>query len=177
LREVRQARELDPLSAQSDVATTLLRAGRIEEALEDARQSVSLEPGVPRCHAVLGWSLILRGEPAEGIASIQRAVGLSPGSTLFLAQLGQACGMTGDVEKARAILAELHALAARQFVSPYHFAYVHTGLGEADVAIDWLEQAFERRSGSVYGIKGSFLFASLRQHPRFVALLRKMNLG
>jgi hypothetical protein len=29
----------------------------------------------------------------------------------------------------------------------------------------------------VFGIKGSFLFTSLRGHPRFQALLRKMNLA
>jgi hypothetical protein len=52
-----------------------------------------------------------------------------------------------------------------------------TYLGEHDAAIDWLERAYEGRAGSVYGIKGSFLFTDLRGHPRFVALLRKMNLG
>jgi hypothetical protein len=54
---------------------------------------------------------------------------------------------------------------------------VYTGLGEHDAAIDWLERAYEQRAGAVYGIKGSFLFADLRGHPRFVALLRKMNLA
>jgi hypothetical protein len=29
----------------------------------------------------------------------------------------------------------------------------------------------------VYGIKGSFLFTPLRPHPRFQALLGKMNLA
>ncbi len=66
--------------------------------------------------------------------------------------------------------------ATREFVSPYHFAYVYAGLGEADTAIDWLEHAFERRSGAIYGIKGSFLFRNLRGHPRFKSLLQKMNL-
>jgi hypothetical protein len=32
------------------------------------------------------------------------------------------------------------------------------------------------RAGGVYGIKGSFLFTTLRSHPWFTALLRKMNL-
>ena len=56
-------------------------------------------------------------------------------------------------------------------------AYVYTGLGEADRAIDLLEAAFAKRAGAVYGIKGSFLFTACRSHPRFRALLRKMNLA
>jgi hypothetical protein len=39
-----------------------------------------------------------------------------------------------------------------------------------------LERAYEERAGGVYGIKGSFLFTSLRSNQRFGALLRKMNL-
>lgn len=38
------------------------------------------------------------------------------------------------------------------------------------------ELTLEERSGAIYGIKGSYLFASLRDHPRFQALLRRMNL-
>ena len=56
-------------------------------------------------------------------------------------------------------------------------AYVHVGLGENERAMDWLERAYEARAGALFGIKGSFLFTSLRSHPRFQALLRKMNLG
>jgi hypothetical protein len=71
----------------------------------------------------------------------------------------------------------LEALSGERYVSPYHMAYVYTGLGEFDRAIDYLETAYERRSGAVYGIKGSFLFTALHPHPRFKALLRKMNLA
>jgi hypothetical protein len=42
--------------------------------------------------------------------------------------------------------------------------------------MDFLERAYEERAGSVYGIKGSFLFTSLHSHPRFKVLLGKMNL-
>lgn len=177
VREVRRAHELDPLLIQSDVATTLLRADRIEEAMEEARRALQADPGAPRCHSILGWILILRGDNAAGIASLERAVALAPGATLFLSQLGQAYALTGNPERAREILERLRDRATREFVSPYHFAYVHAGLGEADAAIDWLERAFERHSGAIYGIKGSFLFRNLRTHPRFESLLRRMNLA
>jgi len=177
LRQLRRARELDPLLIPTDVVTHLLRAGRIGEALEEARKSAREQPGTPRCHSVLGWALIFSGEEAAGIASLERAVALSPGATLFLSQLGQACALAGDVKRARQILDEMHDRSTREFISPYHFAYVYAGLGEADTAIDCLERAFERRSGAIYGIKGSFLFRNLREHPRFESLLRRMNLS
>lgn len=176
LREVRRARELDPLLIQTDVATTLLRAGRIEEALEEARRSLRDAPGASRAHSNLGWALIFLGDHAAGLKSLEHASALLPSSTLFLSQLGQAYGITGNLEGARKILQQLQDRAVHEFVSPYHFAYVHAGLAEADKAIDWLERAFEQRSGAIYGIKGSFLFRNLRSHPRFKSLLQKMNL-
>ena len=62
------------------------------------------------------------------------------------------------------------------FVSPYHLAYVYTGLGELDRAFDLLEHAIGTRTGATYGIKGSFLFIPLREHPRWRELLGKMKL-
>jgi hypothetical protein len=86
-------------------------------------------------------------------------------------------GLAGKPEQAREVLRRLEQLSQDRYVSPYHMAYVYTGLGEADRAMDFLERAYQERAGSVYGIKGSYLFTSLRSHPRFQALLRKMNLG
>src|SRR5712691_3420846 len=102
-------------------------------------------------------------------------VSLSPESTLYLAQLGQAFALVGQTAQARELLRQLDELSRQRYVSPYHMAYVYTGLGEHDRAMDWLERAYEERAGGVFGIKGSFLFTSLRSHPRFQALLRKMN--
>jgi TolB-like protein/Flp pilus assembly protein TadD len=177
LRAVRRARELDPIIIHSDIAATLLRAGRKEEALDEARRMVTIEAGSPRCNSMLGWALIFNGDHAAGIAALERSVALAPGLTMFQSQLGQAYALTGDIEKARTILEELRVRATREFVSPYHFAYVHAGLGEADSAIDCLERAYEGRSGAIYGIKGSFLFRNLHNHPRFESLLRKMHLA
>jgi serine/threonine-protein kinase len=173
----RRAQDLDPLVHRVDVASTLLRAGRFDEALEAAKRVVELNPHYDRAHATLGWAYHRLGSFDEGLAALQRAVTLSPGNSQWLAQLGEGLALAGRVDEARAVLARLEAKAVEQYVSPYHFAYVHTGLGEHDIALGWLERAFAERAGAVYGINGSFLFAPLRGHPRFVALLRRMNLA
>ena len=176
LAHVRRAQELDPLAHRSDFANELMRAGRIgKRSPRPSARSRSI-PATRALHTVFGWACMALGKTAEALAALERAVELSPDITLFLAQLGQAHAMTGEEARARAILAKLEALAATQYVAAYHLAHVHTGLGEQDAAIDCLERAFEQRSGAIYGVKGSYLFASLRDHPRFQALLRKMNL-
>ncbi len=172
----RRAQELDPLSHRLDVVSTLLRAGRHHEAVMGARDAVELDPGHDRSRATLGWAYFLSGRREDGLAELERAVALTPGSTLWLGQLGQAYGMAGQTAKAHEILEDLEGRAERGYVSPYHLAYVYTGLGDADGAVEWLERAVAERAGAVYGIKGSFLFAGLQGHPGFHGLLRRMKL-
>jgi serine/threonine-protein kinase len=171
-----RAQELDPVAHRSDVATTLIRAGRYDEALQAVSRAVELDPHYARSRATLGWAYLMKGLHDEGLAELERAVSLSPGATLWLAQLGQAYAIAGKVVEAREVLRQLEVLSEQRYVSPYHLAYVYTGLGEVDQAVDCLERAYEDRA-AVSGIRGSFLFTSLRSHPRFEALLRKMNLA
>ncbi|HET6579166.1 MAG TPA: protein kinase [Gemmatimonadales bacterium] len=177
LRMQRRANELDPLAHRMDIVTTLLRAERYDEALRAITRVLEVEPHFPLAHATLGWVHLLSGRPDEGIAELEKAVSLSPEHTLYLAQLGQAYARVGRTADAREVLRQLAELSRQRYVSPYHMAYVHTGLGEYERAMDWLERAYEERAGGVFGLKGSFLFAPLRSHPRFRALLGKMNLG
>jgi len=140
------------------------------------RRAIALGRDSARGHATLGWAYCKLGRVDEGLAALERAVTLSPGDSLWLAQLGQACGLAGKADRAREILGTLEAQARTAYVAPYHLAYVYTGLGQFDDAMEQLEQAFERHAGAMYGVRGSFLFAPLRPHPRFQALLRRMHL-
>ena len=173
----RRAQELDPLAHRADVARTLLRMGRHAEALQAATRAIEFDPHYARGHATLAWAYLKKGIIERGLAELETAVSLAPGVTQWLAQLGQAYGIAGKVAKARDVLRQLEELSRERFVSPYHMAIVYTGLDEHDSALDWLERAYEERSGPVYSVKGSFLFTSLHAHPRFTALLKKMNLA
>ena len=174
---VKRAQELDPLFHRADVATTLLRAGRYDEALESALRCIDFEPEYARGRSTLGWAYLKLDRVGEGLAELEQAVALAPGNTLYLAQLGEAYGLAGRHGEAQAVLRQLEELSRQRYVSPYHLAYVYTGLGDQEKALDLLERAYDERAGSLYGVKGSFLFTTLRSHPRFEALLRRMNLN
>ena len=171
-----RAVELDPLSHRVDITTTLLRAGRVDEAIVRAEEALELESH-ERARATLGWAYFLKGRREQGLAELEAAVAMAPGALMWLAQLGEAHAMAGNAPRAREILRSLEECARELYVPPYYFAYVHTGLGEADRAMDYLERAVAERAGPAYSIKGSFLLAPLRAHPRFRALLRQMNLA
>jgi serine/threonine protein kinase/Tfp pilus assembly protein PilF len=173
----RRAHELEPLKHRMDLVTTYLRAGRYDEALRAVTQILAVEPYLPLAHATLGWVHLLSGREEEGIAALRHAVELSPDNTLYRAQLGQAYARVGQAEPARQILRELEQLSQVRYVSPYHLAYVYTGLGDDERALDALERAYGERAGGIFGMKGSFLFAPLKEHPRFRALLVKLNLA
>ena len=171
-----RASELDPLAHHVDIVTTLLRAGRIDEAIERGGHALQLEPH-ERTHATLGWAYFLKGRREEGLAELEQAVAMAPGTLMWLAQLGEAYGLAGNEARAREILRTLEERSRESYVPPYYFAYIHAGLGEADRAMDYLERAVAERAGPAYAIKGSFLLAPLRPHPRFRALLRELKLA
>ena len=170
-----RAAALDPLAHRIDVVTTLLRAGRFDEAIVRAEEAKELDP-FDRALATLGWAYFLGGRREEGLAELESAVALEPETLMWLAQLGEAHGLAGNTARAREILDSLEQLARDAYVSPYYFAYVYVGLGDAERAMDWVERAVAERAGPAYAIKGSFLLAPLRTHPRFRALLRQMKL-
>lgn len=171
-----RANELDPLAHRLDVVTTLLRAGRYDQAVLRAEVAVELDPDYDRARATLGWAYFLSGREGDGVAQLERAVAVSRTNTMWLGQLGHAYALSGHTAKALEILRELEERARAAYVSPFHFAYVYVGLGDNDRALDWLERAVAEHAGSAYSIKGSFLFTPLRAHPRFRALLRQMKL-
>jgi TolB-like protein/Flp pilus assembly protein TadD len=171
-----RAADLDPLVHRVDIATTLLRAGRVAEAIQVAEGTLEVDSH-DRARATLGWAYILDGRHEEGLVELERAVDLAPETMMWLAQLGEAHALAGNEARAREILATLEARARDAYIPPYYFAYVHAGLGESGRAMDYLERAVAERAGPAYSIKGSFLLAPLRGHPRFRALLAQMNLA
>jgi serine/threonine-protein kinase len=69
-------------------------------------------------------------------------------------------------------------VAKQKHVSAYEFGLVHLGLGDPDRAIDYFERALEERSSLILYLSVEPAIApTLRGHPRFQAILRKVQLS
>ena len=73
-------------------------------------------------------------------------------------------------------LATLRALAKGAEVLPFNLALVSLGLGDRAKAIAYLERALAADSQMLAWIGRDAIFDSLREEPRFIALIKRLNL-
>lgn len=133
----------------------------------------------PSGNHLLAEAYIAKGMYEEGVAEMRKVVALdnSPERWDKLPLLAYAYAVAGHRDEALKILDEQEKLAKRGYISPYNFAIIYTGLGDKDRAFEWLEKCYEQRTRLVYRIKSRPMFDPLRSDPRYVELLRKMNLA
>ena len=178
LRQLRSARDLDPLSpvVNNSLAIALLLARRYDEALAQALRTIEIEPGYGTAYLTLGRTYLQKGMHAEAIAALQRAVDVTAGLSRARALLGHAFAVAGQTDKARQTLVDLEKLSGQMPVSPYDIALIYAALGDRDQAFAWLDKAYQARAGDLVQLKVDMRFDTVRHDPRFVALVRRIGL-
>jgi serine/threonine-protein kinase len=92
------------------------------------------------------------------------------------AYLARARARTGRPDDARAILQDLRDRAAVQYVPSDYFAVLHLGLGEPEVALEWLTRAQRERALHTVFLGVDPMYADLRTDRRFDGILRSVGL-
>ena len=176
IAEGNRAVELDPLSLiiNADFGQDFMLARRYDEAIEQLRKTLAMDPRFYYARWTLGECLQMKGQLTEAMAEYQKAAEITD-DPMVMALLAQGYAKTGQREKALGLLSQLEQLAAQRYVGPFTFALVHLALGENEKAIDDLERAYrERVDPGIVGIKVEPLLDPLRGHPRFERLLAKV---
>ena len=122
-------------------------------------------------------SLQIRIRSADYPITFQKALSLSPGSTLAKSDLGYAYAKAGRREDALRVLDDLQRSQGQRRASPFHLALVYIGLGENDRAIELLQKAYNERAERLVWIRADARFDTLRQDPRFIDILIGMGLA
>jgi TolB-like protein len=178
--------------------------GRMDEAIAAHKRAQELDPLVPMHTAWLGEIYRMVGRYDEAIAEAERAIGFAPASALGYVALARvytdegrhaeaiaahtragelalawrwaaARGYVkaGRVDDARRLLAELEAEPVTPWIAWWR-AVAYANLGSLDEAFHWLN--YERPHAWLPWIRVLDWFGPLQDDPRFLALLRRMNL-
>jgi TolB-like protein len=178
MAEVKLAQDLDPFSwdrSQCFGWHCLFTKG-YDEAIEQARRGVQMNPKNAWAHVILGWSYEQKSMIKEAIGEFQSALSEWKDNSLPLAGLGHAYGISGQKREAQEILAKLLEMSKTTYVPAYDIAVVYMGLGESPQALDWLTKAYEERSGFLVYIKCDRRFDGLRSDRRYGELMARIGL-
>ncbi len=176
----RRAVEGDPLSrtAHAYLGLSFNSMRSFAEAIPPLRRSLELDPNFAISHQQLGRAYWFLGDRKAALGELHRAVELSGRLPMFLATLGQALALSGEVGQARQIQRELAERTIPAPTRPYFLSHLHAALGENDLAFAALERALVERECFLvwFPVRRSHIeVMSLESDPRWPEFIEKVK--
>jgi TolB-like protein/Tfp pilus assembly protein PilF len=164
LEGAKRALELDPISPlqNREQGIFLHRAGRYREAIEQLEKTLELDPSFPEAREYLIDAYWLSGMEDKAIAE----------ATRLDERLGRLYQMAKEGKRTEA--AQLReSLPERSLLDlPRHYMLA----GDTEGLLGRLEEAYRERYPTLPIVLGDPHLNPLRSHPRFIELLRRMNI-
>jgi eukaryotic-like serine/threonine-protein kinase len=176
VKEATKAAELDPLSLiiSASLGNRLNEARRYEDAANQCRKTLDMDPNFGLAYLCIGISYVNEGRFKEGIAELQKGMGLLPGDPYSMEELGIAYALSGDRARAREILSKLEN-PSQPSLPAYSIAMVYAGLADKERTISWLKKAYEERDDDMVYMKIEPVLDPFRSDPRFQDLIRRVG--
>ena len=177
--EMEKAQELDPSSMgiNRSRGRLLFFMRQYDQAIEHYRKIVELDPSVGSNHWSLARTYELKGmyaEAIEGYAKYNDIIRLfRPEEMQQYREIVRASGWQVFAQK---IAADMEEKAKKEYVSPVVMAQDFARADNKDRAFVWLEKALEARDPALVQLKIEPVYDSLRSDPRYIDLLRRINL-
>ena len=174
-----RALELEPLSLviNSNLGFICYQAGSFDQAEEHLQRTLEMDDNFVYARFHLGLCHAHRGSHDKAIAELQLAIEQAGGrGALIQAALGYAYAIAGRRDEASQVLAQLQTFPMNRDVSPFYLAMIHSGLGNKEQALRWLESACEERYNWVVWLRTEPMFESLRGEEMFIDLARRIGL-
>ena len=173
-----RGRALDPFAVSgASIGWILFQSHRYNEAIHELRSALAVKPDDASALLCLGFALVANNQPGDAIPVLEKAISVSKGSPAATGVLIRAYSHAGRRTDALRLLAELKKRKRTGYVPAGAFVNAYLGLGENDLAFDWLEQAYKEESNILQFLKVHPFFDPLRSDPRFADLVRRVGLG
>jgi eukaryotic-like serine/threonine-protein kinase len=174
-----KARDLDPVSPHitQNVGWMLHYAGQHQEEIEQYKRALELDPDFLFARRRLAGAYRQIGQIDAAIAECEKVIATSGRKPMSLFPLAQSYARSGRKDAAEQILQELLSMKETRHVSAYQMASLYAALGDKKSAFERLEKAYQEKSYALVFLKVTKDFdENFRRDPRFVDLLRRLNL-
>ncbi len=168
-----QAIELDPVrnATYHTFGVYLFNNSRFPEARRQLRKAIELNPTRYYTYSWIACSYLLENQLDSALFFINKesdAIRKEIVLPIVLYALGRVNESDARLENAINKYRNLQA----QFLAMNYALRV-----DSKMALDLLEQAYKNQEYGIHHIRNTPMFKNIRQHPRFIALLRKMNMA
>jgi tetratricopeptide (TPR) repeat protein len=176
--EIRKALELNPSSSpiSADLGWIIYCQRHFDLALEQLNQSSRLDPLFYRSYMYTGCAYEQQSNLEKALSAFVKAEELSEREPAASGAMGRCLGLMGNNKDAMEVLNALCKRSKRAYVSPIDFANVHIGLGEIDLAVEWLEKGVADQCARLTHLNVDPAYDQLKSNPRYIDLLKKMRL-
>ncbi len=176
LLQIRRAATLDPLNlfVRTMVGWPLYDQGRYRDALTHWDDVIDMDPGFMLAHYNRGLAYIQMRD-ADAVFTAARSVAAIAGEQALEVRLLHASGhaIRGETEAAMEIIAGIERDSGA-FMAAW-IASIYLLMGEENLALARLERGVDERAVDMPTIAEP-KFDSVRQHPRFLAVSRRMGI-
>ncbi len=147
LAEGRLSLRLEPFDGllAAWVASAMIGVGAIEEAIDVILRAVAVDRDHWHLQMFLGWAYLHASRGKEAAAALEKAVDLSGGASVTLANLGVACYSVGRESEADRLAERLSERSKEEYVAPWFFACLCAARGDRSEALAHLERAIQDR--------------------------------
>jgi tetratricopeptide (TPR) repeat protein len=178
VREAERASDLDPLCLVVGATAGLVRylTGDYDEAIERCRRTIDLDPEYLPVRRLIGAAYLQAGRTRDALEALEAAHLAAPHDPIALAWLVHAKAVTGDRMGAVDTLARWRSLDRTRYLSSYHLAIAHAGLGDVDEAFAALERATVDGDPALAFVAVDPRFEPLRSDSRYERLIGLLGL-
>jgi len=155
-------------------ANLLPSVGLEDEALDDARKAVELDPGFWLGWADLGLLYARRHQHPEAMQCAERAMAGAPWCPYSIGVMAAALANQGQVNEAQPLLV---ALRGDAYGGPVGLAVYSLARGEIEQAVEWSAKAVEQRFPAFIPRLIRTFEPSLRRSAAWPDVLKRMNLA
>ena len=156
-------------------ANVLFFAQRYDEAIEQCKRSMELDPGSLSTHIILRWSYEWKGMCDEAFAVYEQERAFAGDTATTRAKQAHVLAACGRDAEAREVLKDLIAQRGEHWVTAYEIAVIYALLDERDGAFAWLEKAKQENAVGFTYARVDPRINNLRTDPRFDELITRRN--